>query len=125
MTLTQLERPAFAKRWLAERLEAMADGMSQAKVQAIVRRFVEFERAAHLEAEPAADEHEGNVVQRVRVAFAQLVGPDNKRVVEHRACAAGFGRACQPLRQVGQLAAEPLINLYELVLLGLFLVRFM
>ena len=75
-----------------------------------------LQRSAHLEVEAAADQHERDVVQRVRVALAQLVGPDDQRVVEQAAGAARLGRLGQPLGQVGQLLAEPLVDLGQLFL---------
>ena len=75
-----------------------------------------FERAAHLEAEAAADQDERDVVERVRVAFAEFVGPDDERVIEQAAGAAGLGRFGEALRQVGELLAVPLVDFGELLL---------
>ena len=63
-----------------------------------------LEGAAHLEVEAVADQHERNVVERVRIALAQFVGPDDQRVVEQAAAAARLGGLGQPLGQVGQSA---------------------
>ncbi len=78
--------------------------------------LLELQRAAHLEVEAVADQHERDVVERVRVALAQLVGPDDQRVVEQAAAAARLGRLGQPLGQVGELLAVPLVDLRQLLL---------
>ena len=36
-----------------------------------------------LEARTSANQQKGNVVQSVRIAFAELIDPDNLRVVQH------------------------------------------
>jgi hypothetical protein len=64
-----------------------------------------LQRAAHLEVEAAADQHERDVVQRVRVALAQLVGPDDQRVVE-QAAARRPARASRPAASPGRPAAR-------------------
>src|SRR5438045_2891452 len=86
--LTQTKRSAVAEGFFAERLNAMTDGVREREVQPIVRRLVEVERAAHLETKSAAHEQERNVVERVGVALAEFVRPDDERVVEQRAVAA-------------------------------------
>ena len=70
---------------------------ARARCRRLCGVFFESERAAHLETKPAADEQEGDVVQRVGIALAQFVGPDDERVVEQAAGAAGFGRVGQLL----------------------------
>src|SRR5882724_9714285 len=79
--LTQTKRSAVAEGLLAERLDAMTDGEREREVQAIVRCLVEVERAAHLETKSAAHEQERDVVQRVGVALAEFVRPNDERVV--------------------------------------------
>ena len=75
-----------------------------------------LDRPAHAEIQAVADQHEGDVVERVRVALAQLVGPDDQRVVQQAAAAARLGRLGQPLGQVGQLLAVPVVDPGQLVL---------
>ena len=58
-----------------------------------MRHLLVLERAAHLEVEGVADEDERDVVVRVGVALSQLVGPDDRGVVEQAPGAAGFGYA--------------------------------
>src|SRR5690606_9938709 len=70
---------------VAEADDAVAEAVGERQQEAVVVDLVVPERAAHAEVEPAADEDEGDVVQRVRVPLAQLVGPDDQRVVEQRA----------------------------------------
>ena len=73
--------------------------------QPVVGQLRVLERPAHPEVEAVADQHEGDVVERVRVALAQLVGPDDQRVVEQAAAAARLGGLGQPLRP-GRRAAR-------------------
>ena len=56
----------------------------------------------------------------MRVAFAQLVGPHDRRVVQQRAVSAGFGSFSQPLGQMGDLLAVPRVDLDEF-LVGFFI----
>src|SRR2546422_372631 len=121
--LTQAQRPAFAQRGFAKCFQAVAHGVSQREVEAVVGNFFQLERAPHLEAEPATDEQEGDIIEGVRVAFAKFVGPDDERVVEQTAGASGFGRVGQLFRQVTQFAAEPLIDLHQLRLRRFLFVR--
>lgn len=46
---------------------------------------IEFERASHLEPEAVSDEHEGDVIEGVGIAFAEFVGPNDGGVVEQGA----------------------------------------
>ena len=89
--------------------------MGEREQQAVVGDFLEFERAAHAEIESAADEDERDVIERVGVAFAELVGPDDERVIEQRSAAAGFGGVGQALGEVGELLAVPLVDAGEFV----------
>ena len=79
------QRPIPAQFLLAESFETMTNGIRQRQVQPIMRHLVELEGATRLEPKPAAEQDERDVVQGVRVAFAQLVGPHNRRVIEHAA----------------------------------------
>ena len=63
--LTQTQWSTFTQRFLPKCLNAMADGVGEREVQAVVRRLFEIMRTAHLESKPAAQEQERNVVQRV------------------------------------------------------------
>src|SRR5262245_24727042 len=81
-SLAQSQGTALTERWLAKRLEAMPDRMGQGQVEPVVRHLVELKRTSHLETKATAQQHKRDVVQRVRVAFAQFVGPDDERVVE-------------------------------------------
>ena len=85
--------------------------------------LLELDRAAHAEIQAVADEHEGDVVERVGIPLAELVGPDDQRVVEQAAAAARLGGLGQPLRQVRQLLAVPLVDLGQLLLRLLVAVR--
>ena len=89
---------------------------ASASKQPVVGHLLELERPAHLEVEAVADQHEGDVVQGVGVALAQLVGPDDQRVVQQAAAAARLGGLGQPLRQIGHLLAIPLVDLDQLLL---------
>ena len=92
--------------------EAVGDG----EPQPIVRHVVELHRLTSLEAEAASHEHEGDVVQRMAVAFSQLVGPHDGRVVEHRALAARLGNRIQLAGEIGELFAKPSVDLDQLLL---------
>src|SRR3954469_3308843 len=85
---TERERPVSAEVRVAERLDRVAEAVRQREQKTVVRRPLELERPAGPEVEPAADEDEGDVIQGVRVSLAQLVRPDNHRVVEQRTLAA-------------------------------------
>src|SRR5207245_2703021 len=93
--LAQAHRPALAERWLAEGFQPMTHGMGQGEVEAVVGDFVELERPAHLEPKSAPKQYAGDVVQGVAVALAQLVSPNDQRVVEQAAGIAGLGRVGQ------------------------------
>ena len=67
------ERAVAAQFALAEGFDAMAGAVGEGEVQAVVRDLVELQRAAHLETEATAEEHERDVVERVAVAFAEFV----------------------------------------------------
>ena len=85
-----------------------------------MRDLVELQGAAHFEAEAAAEEDEGNVVEGVAVALAEFVGPDDQRVIEHRrALAAGFRRRGEAVGEVADFAGEPGVDLDEFFLRGL------
>ena len=105
------QRPLAAEVRVAEPLDVVPEAVGQREQQPVVRHLAELERAAHLEVEAVADQHERDVVERVRVALAQLVGPDDQRVVEQAAVAARLGRLGQPLGQVGELLAVPVVDL--------------
>ncbi len=47
--LTQTQGPAVTQGWIAEGVQAMAEGMRQREVQPVVRGLVEFEGTAGLE----------------------------------------------------------------------------
>ena len=101
-----MEHAVAAEVRVAEALDAMAHAVRQRQQQAIVRHAVVAQRPAHAEVEAVADQHERDVVERVRVALAQLVGPDDQRIVEQRAGAARFRGIGQPTGQIGQLFAD-------------------
>ena len=90
-TLAQRQRAFLGERWIAEGLELVAECVGEAEQQTVVRHAVELQRAAGLEAEPAAEQYKRNVVERVAVALAEFVGPHDGGVVKHAAGAAGFG----------------------------------
>ena len=75
-----------------------------------MRDFRTLHEPAHLEIQPVADKHKRDVVERVRIAFAKLIGPDQKRVVEQAAVAARLGSFGQALDKVGELPAVPAID---------------
>ncbi len=82
----------------------MPEAMREGQQQAVVRHMRVFERTPHLEVQAVADEHERNIVQRVRIALAQFVCPDEQRVVQQAAGSARFRRFGQPFGQIRQLA---------------------
>src|SRR2546421_398607 len=82
------QRPVAAVVGISESLEVVAEAVSQRQEQPVVRHALVLERAAHLEIEAVADHHPRDVVERVRVALAQLVRPEQQRVVEQAAIAA-------------------------------------
>src|SRR5207248_1777469 len=94
------QRPIATEVGVAEARDGVPEAVRQRDQQAVVRDAAELERAAHAEVEAAADEDERDVVQSVRVALAQLVGPDDQRVVQQRAMAARLRSLGQPLRQI-------------------------
>ena len=100
---------------VAEGFQVVAEGMGDREQEAVVGLALVINRAAHAEAEAAADQDERDVVERVGVAFAEFVGPDDRGVVEHRAGAARFGSLVEALGQVGDLLAVPLVDLDELL----------
>ena len=53
-----------------------------------MRDVIELEGTTGFEAETATDEDKWDVIESVAVAFSELVGPDDGRVVEHAAGAA-------------------------------------
>src|SRR5580765_559155 len=81
-SLGQAQWTVIAKDRLSERLDPVSHGVCQGQVQAVMGNLIEFNRAAHLKSETTADQHEGNIVQSMRIPFAQFVGPDDQRVVE-------------------------------------------
>jgi len=54
----------------------------EAQEEAVVGDALVLEAAAHVEVQAAADEEPGDVVERVAVALAEFVGPDDRRVVQ-------------------------------------------
>ena len=82
----------MAELGVAKGLQVMSETMGEGKQEAIVGNVGQLERSAHLEAESAADQGERYVVERVAVAFAQFVEPDDRGMVEHGAVAARLGR---------------------------------
>ena len=102
---------SVAQLGFSERREAVADRVGKSQQQAIVSEPVVLERAPHTKTKAVADQHEGDVVQRVRVAFAQFVRPDDERVVQQAAFAAGLGSFAPAAGQVGQLLAVPRVDL--------------
>src|SRR4051794_18365993 len=71
----QAQRPRAAELAVPESLDAVPEPVGQAHQQQVVRHPRELQRPARLEVEPAADEYERDVVQRVRVPLPQLVRP--------------------------------------------------
>ena len=57
------------------------------------------------------------------VAFAELVRPDDRRVIEHRAVAAGLWNRVELLREGGQLFGKPDVDLHQLLLRVLVAIR--
>ena len=88
--LAQRQWPIRTKLRIPKRRHVVSERVGEGHEQTVMRNVRELQRLAHLEAEPAADEDEGDVVVRVVVALAELVGPDNRRVVEQGAVAAGL-----------------------------------
>ncbi len=90
--------------------------MSQCQQQFVVRLATEFQRPTHFEIQTVADQNERDVVQRVRVVFAQFIGPDDQRVIQQTAGAARFGSFRQSPGQIGELLGKPLIDAGQLLL---------
>src|SRR5947207_5187342 len=97
--------------------------MGEGEVEAVVRHFVELKCPPHLEAESAADEQEGNVVQSMGIALAQLVGPDDEGVVQEMACSTRFRSSGELLGEIPQLATKPFIDLHQFGLGGFIFIR--
>ena len=100
--------------------------MGNREVQPIVRQPCTLDRAAHRKPKAIAHEHPRDVIERVRVAFAQFIGPENRRVVQQRAVSAGLGRLGQSRGQVGHFAGIPSADFRQLLLgigVGVGLVR--
>ena len=94
----------------------MAHAVGQGQEQAVMGKTLVLDRAAHLEVQTVAGEDERDVVERVRIPFAEFVGPDHECVVEQAAAAAGLWGLSKALDQVGHLLAIPLIDPDELFL---------
>ena len=92
-------------------------------MEPVVRHPRELQGPAHLKPEAASDHHPGDVVEGVRVAFAELVRPQNRGVVEQRARATRFGCLGEPLGKVRDLARIPGVDLRELLLGGFVRIR--
>src|SRR5689334_14470473 len=90
--------------------------MGERKVKAIVRHLLELERPAHLKTESSANQDEWNVVERVAVAFAQFICPNDQRVIEQTAAATRLGCGGQFFREVIQLPTKPFVNLDQFAL---------
>ena len=59
----------------------MSKAVGEREEQAVVGDTRKFMRVPHGQAGHAADTDKRDIIERVRVALAQLVGPDNQRVV--------------------------------------------
>ena len=94
----------------------MPHGVGDRKVQPVVRHALVIETPAHREAEAVPHHQPGNVIERVGVALAQFVCPEDRCVVEQRALAARFGRLGEPLGKMGHLTGIPGVDLGELFL---------
>ena len=70
---SQLQRPTFAEARIAERLHGVAEALGDRHEQAVVRLLLELDRPAGLEAEATADEHPGDILERVAVALAEFI----------------------------------------------------
>ena len=65
------------------------------------------EGSSHLEAEPAARQQEGDVVEGMAVPLAQLVRPNHEGIVEHGARLTGLWRGLELFQKVGELLRKP------------------
>ncbi len=81
-----------------------------------MRDLFVLDRPAHLEIKTVAHQHERNVVECVRITLAQLVGPDDERVVEQAAAAARLRRIGESFCHISQLFAIPFVYLNQLLL---------
>src|SRR5262249_5050932 len=69
------EHPVAAEVRIAEPLDGVSHAVGQRQQEPVVGHFLVLERAAHAEVQAVADQHERDVVERVRVPLAQLIGP--------------------------------------------------
>src|SRR5262245_15408221 len=102
-----LQRAFRAVVGVAEGFQVVAEGVGDREEKAVVGLAFVIDRAAHAKAEAAADQDKRDVVERVGVAFAELVRPDDRGVVEQRAGPARLRGLVEALGQVGNLFAVP------------------
>ena len=95
------QRAIAAVVGVAEAGQGMAHAVRQGEQKAVVRQARIFERTSHLEVQAIADQDERNVVECVRIALTQFVGPDNERIVQQAAVAARLGRLRETLGEIG------------------------
>ena len=93
----------------------MTEALGDRHEQTVVRLLLELHRATGLEAKAAADEHPGDILERVAVALPEFVGPDDGGVVQHVTLAVRLRGLLEALREVGDLLGEPGVDLGELV----------
>ena len=101
----------------------MSKRVCDGEPQSIVGREGELMRPTGLESEAVADEHERDVFVGVAVSFAQLIGPKDGSVIEHRARSIGLRNGVELPGKQRDLFAEPVINSYQFVLRRLVEVR--
>ena len=98
---------------VAEGGEIEVEGGGEGEEEAVVGEVGELQGAAHFPVEGVADGDEGDVVEGVGIALAELVGPEDLGVVQEAAGAAGLGGVGEALGEVGELLAEPVVDLGE------------
>ena len=108
--LGQIEGASLTQGLVAECVDAMTHAVGQGHEQSVVGDALEVYRAPHLEAHSVAEQHKRNVPERMAVALAEFVGPDDGGVVEQTAIGSGLGRLGQALGQVGQFAGKPFVD---------------
>lgn len=94
----------------------MAEGMGDGQPQPVVGDIVKMKCAPGLKPEASAAQDERDVVVRVRVAFPQFVGPENRRMIQHGTAAARLRRLREHFCQECQLFAQPHVDFCQFLL---------
>ena len=95
---------------MAEGFGGLAECLGDGRPQPIGGGLVEMQAQAGSEAQPAAHQHERDVVVGVAVAFAQFVGPQDRGVVEQGTCLLYHSDAADDLTPVTPCSGGPFYN---------------